>query len=80
MRKKDSVDFEKFKKYGFKYGTRDRFIYKTKQNGSEAIIYIDLLPFHNENNKIKIACESYSVPTKIVDKLYDLTKAGLVEK
>lgn len=80
LRKKDGVDLEELKKYGFKYGARDKFLYKTTSNKIESIIYIDLLPCHNNNNELKINCPSYSVPEKITDKLYDLITAGLIEK
>lgn len=80
LRKKDDVDLEEFKKYGFKYGTRDKFLYKTTRNKVESIIYIDLLPCHNNHNELKINCPSYSIPEKITDKLYDLITAGLIEK
>lgn len=80
LRKKDEVELEELKKYGFKYGTRDKFLYKTTSNKTESIIYIDLLPCHNNNNELKINCPSYSIPEKITDKLYELITAGLVEK
>lgn len=80
LRKKDNVSFEDFKKYGFKYGSREKFIYKTKSNGMESKIYIDLLPCHNNNNELHIDSSMHSIPEKIVDKLYDLITAGLVEK
>lgn len=80
LKVKDDVELEQLKKFGFKYGTRDRFLYKTKRNSREFIIYIDLLPCHNNNNELKIDCPSYSIPEKITDKLYDLIQAGLVEK
>ena len=44
------------------------------------MIYIDLLPCHNNNDELKISLESHSIPEKITDKLYDLIQAGLVEK
>lgn len=77
---KDNVELEKLKDFGFKYGTRDRFLYKTKCNGLEAIMYIDLLPCHNNNNELKITIESRHIPDKIINKLYDLIQANLVEK
>lgn len=80
LRKKDNVSFEDFKKFGFKYGAKEKFIYKTKSNGIESKIYIDLQPCHNNNNEINIECPMHSIPVKIVDKLYDLITAGLVEK
>lgn len=80
LKVKDNVDLKELKKFGFKYGTRDKFLYKTKSNGCEAKIYIDLLPCNNNNNKINIECQSLSVPEKIINTLYDLIQAGLVEK
>lgn len=80
LKVKDGVKLEELKSFGFKYGTRDRFLYKTKSNGFESMIYIDLLPCHNNNDELKISLESYSIPEKITDKLYDLIQAGLVEK
>ncbi|MCI9110537.1 MAG: hypothetical protein HFH47_01845 [Bacilli bacterium] len=74
------IDLKELEKFGFKYGTRDKFIYKTKNKGIESRIYIDLLPCHNNNNELKIECESYSIPKKITDVLYDLIQAGLVIK
>lgn len=53
---------------------------KTTSNKIESRIYIDLLPCYNNNNEIKIECLSHSMPEKIIDKLYDLFEAGLVEK
>lgn len=80
MRKRDEISFEEMKKFGFKYGTRDRFEYKTKENGVESRIYINMLPCHNNKNELKIECPSHSIPRKIVNKLYDLITAGIVEK
>lgn len=77
---KDGVDLAEFKEYGFKWGIRDRFWYKTRTNGIESMIYIDLVPCHNNNDEIKIECPLSHVPEKITDKLYDLISAGLVEK
>lgn len=80
LRKKDDVDIRELEKFEFKYGTRDKFLYKTKTNGVESRIYIDLLPCHNNNNEIKVEIPRHSIPEKIIDKLYDLIKADLVEK
>lgn len=80
MRLAKDKKLEELKKFGFKYGTRDRFLYKTKCNGIESKIYIDLLPCHNNNNELKVECPSHSIPKKITDKLYDLIVAGLLEK
>ena len=80
LRKKDEVNLKKLEQYGFKYGTRDKFLYKTKSNGIESRIYIDLLPCNNNNNELKIESTSHTIPSKIVDKLYDLIKADVVEK
>ena len=80
LRIKDSVDLKELEKFGFKYGAKDKFLYKTKSNRIESKIYIDLLPCHNNHNELKIECESYYIPEKITDKLYDLITAGLVEK
>lgn len=77
---KDSVDLKELEKFGFKYGARDKFLYKTKRNGFESRIYIDLLPCNNNNNELKVECPSHTISEKIVDKLYDLIKADLVEK
>lgn len=79
LRVKDGK-FKELEKYGFKYGTRDTFLYETTRNGIKSKIYIDLLPCHNNNNELKIECESHYVPDKIVDKLYDLIKVDLIEK
>jgi hypothetical protein len=80
VRKSDAAELSELKKFGFKYGTRNKFEYKTKQNGLESRIYIDLLPCNNNNNEIHVECYSYSIPEKILDKLYDLTKANLIVK
>ncbi len=80
MRLANDVKLEELKKFGFKYGTRDRFLYTTKSNGIESRIYIDLLPCHNNNNELKIECPSNLIPRKIANKLYDLVAAGVVEK
>ena len=80
LRKVDEKELEEFEKLGFKYGPRGKFIYKTKQHGCEASIYIDLTPCHNNNNELKIEHEAYSLPEKIIDKIYDLIEKGLVEK
>lgn len=80
LRKRDDKSLEDFKKHGFKYGSRDQFIYKTKKNGVESKIYINLIPCHNNNNEIKVECPSYTIPDKILEKLYDLTVAELIEK
>ena len=77
---RDDVDLKELEKFGFKYGTREKFEYKTKQHGVESKIYIDLLPCNNNNNEIHIESDSHSIPKKIVDKLYDLIKANLVVK
>ncbi len=45
VRKSDTAELSELEKFGFKYGTRDKFEYKTKQNGLESRIYIDLLPY-----------------------------------
>lgn len=71
---------EELKKFGFKYGARDKLIYKTTKNKLESKMYIDLLPCHNNNNELKIENPSYSMPEKIMDKLYDLIKADIVYK
>ena len=80
LRKSNTVELSELKKLGFKYGTREKFEYNTKQHGLESKIYIDLLPCNNNNNEIHIQSESHSIPEKIVDKLYDLIKANLVVK
>lgn len=80
VRKSDAAELSELKEFGFKYGTRDKFEYKTKQNGLESRIYIDLLPCNNNNNEIHVECYSHSIPEKILDKLYDLTKANLIVK
>lgn len=80
LRKSDEVELEDFKAHGFKYESRGKFEYKTKKNGIESKIYIDLTSCHNNNNELKVETLSYSIPDKILDKLYDLTKAGLIEK
>ena len=80
LRIRDGVELEELKKFGFKYGTRDRFLYKTKRYGSEAIIYINLLPCHNNNNELRTELDCRYIPEKIINTLYDLIQAGLVEK
>ena len=80
LRKKDDVSLKDFENFGFKYGTRETFLYKTKSNGMESKIYIDLQPCHNNNNELKVQCPSHIVSEKIIDKLYDLITAGLIEK
>lgn len=80
LRKKDNATFEELKEYGFKYGSRDRFLYKTRKGACEYIIYIDLLPCHNNNNEIKFDFYNRQIPEKIINTLYDLIIAGLVEK
>lgn len=80
LRKRDDVSLKDFEKFGFKYGARNKFLYKTKSNGIESKIYIDLLPCHNNNNELKIEWLGHSIPEKITDKLYDLITAGLIEK
>lgn len=80
LRKKDDVELEEFENHGFKYGPRNQYIYKTKKNGGESKIYIDFTPCHNNNNEIKVECPSYSIPDKILEKLYDLTVEELIEK
>lgn len=80
LRKRDDKSLEDFEKHGFKYGSRNRFIYKTKKNGLESKIYIDFTPCYNNNNEIKVECLSYSIPDKILEKIYDLVEAKLIEK
>lgn len=80
LRKVDGVELKEFENFGFKYGTRDKFLYKTKSNGIESRIYIDLLPCNNNNNELKVETSSYRIPDKILEKIYDLTVAGLIEK
>ena len=46
----------------------------------ESKIYIDFTPCHNNNNEIKVECPSYSIPDKILEKLYDLAVEELIEK
>lgn len=33
---KDNIDLKELEKFEFKYGAKDKFIYKTKKNGLEA--------------------------------------------
>lgn len=81
LRKADNVSLKDFKPYGFKYGTRDRFIYKTKENGKEASIYMSLLPCNNNNNwEIKTEIDCRYIPKKILDKLYDIIQARISGK
>lgn len=80
LRKSDKAELSEFKKHGFKYGTREKFEYKTKQHGVKSRIYIDLLPCNNNNNEIHVESDSHSIPEKILDKLYDLIKANLAVK
>lgn len=77
---KDNVDLKELENFGFKYGTRNRLLYKTTIYKLESKIYIDLLPCHNNNNELKIECETHFLPEKILDKIYDLIQAGIVEK
>lgn len=80
MRLKKDKDIKELKQFGFKYGPRDTIVYKTKYHGIESRIYIDLIPCHNNNNEIKVECPSHTIPDKILNKLYDIIEAGLVEK
>ena len=80
LRIKDNVNLKELEKFGFRYGTRNRYIYKTKSNGIESRMYIDLTPCNNNNNQLKIESQSFSLPEKIIDKIYDLTKANIVER
>lgn len=84
LRKANNVSLKDFKPYGFKYGTRDRFIYKTKENGKEASIYMSLLPCNNNNNnnnwEIKTEIDCRYIPKKILDKLYDIIQARISGK
>lgn len=80
MRIRNDVDIEQLKEYGFKYESREKFIYKTKQNGLEAKIYIDLQPCHNKNNHLYIESMPHSIPDKIINKLYDLIQARISRK
>lgn len=80
LRKSDTVELSELEKFGFKYGTREKFEYKTKQHGVESKIYIDLLPCNNNHSEIHIESDSHYIPEKIVDKLYDLFQANLVVK
>lgn len=77
---KDNVDLKELEKFGFKYSARNKLLYKTTIYKLECKIYIDLLPCHNNNNELKIECETHFVPNKVLDKLYDLIQAGIVEK
>lgn len=79
LRLKDNVDYKKLEKFGFKFGVRDKFLYKTKNNGCEAKIYIDLLPCNNKHNKLYIESDSHTLPEKIIIVLFDIVKADLVE-
>lgn len=45
---------EELVKFGFKYGAREKLIYKTTSNKMEAKMYIDLQPCHNNNNELRI--------------------------
>ena len=80
IRKRDEIDMSELEKFGFRYGARNRYIYKTKSNGIESRMYIDLTPCNNNNNQLKIESQSFSLPEKIIDKIYDLTKANIVER
>ena len=55
---------EELVKFGFKYGAREKLIYKTTSNKMEAKMYIDLQPCHNDNNKLKIEYSSFSMQKK----------------
>lgn len=80
LRKEDTAELSELKKYGFKYGSREKFEYKTKQHGVESRIYIDLQPCNNNHNEIHVESAACSIPEKILDKLYDLFEAGLIVK
>ena len=77
---KDDIELKELEKFGFRNGTRNRYIYITKSNGVESQMYVDLTPCNNNNNELKIETSSFSIPEKIKNKLYDLIKADLVEK
>ena len=76
----DCVKYEELKRFGFKFGSKDKLIYKTKTHGIESSIYIDLMPCKNESDKLKVDCILNSLPDKIIDKLYELITAGIVVK
>ena len=76
---KDDVDLKKLERFGFKYGTREKFEWKTSIHGSKYKIYLDLLPCR-DSREICFECPSFSIPDKVIDKIYDLISAGLVEK
>ena len=80
MRLKKGKDIEELKQFGFNYGARNTIAFKTKHHGIESKIYVDLLPCNNNNNEIKVETPSVTIPEKILNKLYDLIEAGLVEK
>lgn len=80
MRLKKGKDIEELKQFGFKYSSRETIVYKTKCHGIESRIYIDLLPCHNNDNEIKVETPSVTIPEKILNKLYDIIEAGLIEK
>lgn len=80
MRLKKNKSLEDLKKFGFKHGTRDKFIFKTKQRGLETRIYIDLLPCNNNNNEINIETDGHYLAKKAENVLFDIIEAGLVEK
>lgn len=80
LRLSKDKSLDDLKEHGFKWGTREKFEYKTTHKGIESKIYIDCLPCHNNNNEIHIESNFHSLPEKIANKLFDLIEAGLIEK
>ena len=76
---KDDVDLKELEKFGFEYDEDNNcyFYYGFTRADckSEIRIYI-----YNDTRVIATGFDEYVDPNKIYNKIYDLIKAGLVEK
>lgn len=76
---RDDVDLKELEKFGFEYDEdNDYWFYYafTEPNDqSEVRYYID-----NKDRRISVGFDMYVNPYKVLVKMYELTKAGLVEK
>ena len=74
---KDDVDLKELEKFGFEEDELQYFYYGfTEPNpNSEIRIYVNI-----ETKEISTGFDSYVSPYRIHDKIFDLIKAGLVEK
>lgn len=76
---KDNVDLKELEKFNFEYDEdNDYWFYYgfTEPNDqSEVRYYID-----NKDRRISVGFDMYVNPYRILDKIYDLIQAGLVEK